>query len=246
MKTPPWPLDGKVHLYGLALPQDPAELARLGLNLVPGEIERTDVLKNERAKQRYMAGRGLLREILGGYLGMEPKHVQLASGAHGKPFLVAAGEKLRFNLAHSGDCFLLAVTAKRELGVDIEMIVPGKPLQEMAKVVFSRREQAQLARLGSPDLEAAFYRCWVRKEACLKACGRGFSLPSNSFEVSLLDDATATMVACCDQQHWQVLDLDVAPRYCASLAIASDGSFQPLPIIEWIDHRRSMVFTAAD
>lgn len=239
MKTSPWPLDSEVHLYGLTLPHHPAELARLESWLAPDETARAGSLKSAQVKQRYITGRGLLREILGGYLGIDASNVKLATGEHGKPCLLDNEETVCFNLAHSRDTFLLAVTANREVGIDIEAIVPGKPLEEMARIVFSRHEQEQLSRLSSPELEAAFYRCWVRKEACLKACGRGFSLPSNSFEVSSLDEATMARVACCDQQHWQVLDLDVSPRYCAALAVASDGSSQPLPTVEWIEHRLS-------
>jgi len=240
MKTTPWPLDSEVHLYCLAQPQDPAELTRLGSLLTASETVRAGLLKNESARQRYLAGRGVLREILGGYLGVDAKHLQLAAGEHGKPFLVDDKGKLCFNLSHSRDKFLLAVAANREVGVDIERLAPGKPLRDMAKTVFSRHEQDSLSRLSSPHLEIAFYRCWVRKEACLKACGRGFSLPSNSFDVSPPDDKTTVMMAYCNQQCWQVLDLDVPPRYCAALAVESYGANQTPPVVLRIDHHLSL------
>lgn len=232
----PWPLDGEVHLYGLTLPHAPLELARLGSFLAPGETERAGLLKSATAKTRYIAGRGVLREILGSYLRIAARQVQLTLGEQGKPFLAAALDKLCFNLAHSGDYFLLAVAANREVGVDIETIAPDKPLAEMARIVFSRHEQDQLSRLSSPHLETAFYRCWVRKEACLKACGRGFSLPSNSFELSPPDEATAGMTTRCDQKFWQVVDLDAPLRCCAALALESAGSAPPPPKLVWIDH----------
>jgi len=148
--------------------------------------------------------------------------------------------RLCFNLSHSGDKFLLAVAANREVGVDIERLAPGKPLRDMARMVFSPHEQDALSRLSSPHLEIAFYRSWVRKEACLKACGRGFSLPSNSFEVSPPDEKTTVMMVYCNQQYWQVLDLDMPPRYCAALAVESNGANQTPPIVLRIDHHLSL------
>ncbi|MCM2265706.1 MAG: 4'-phosphopantetheinyl transferase superfamily protein [Desulfuromonadales bacterium] len=207
--------------------------------LAPGETARAGLLKSEQIKKRYITGRGLLREILGGYLGMEARKVQLAAEAHGKPFLADVKEKLGFNLAHSGNSFLLAVAANREVGVDIETIAPGKPLEEMAKMVFSHHEQEHLSRLSSPCLEAAFYQCWVRKEACLKACGRGFSLPGNSFDISPPNAKTGVMIACCNQKYLQVLDLDVPPRHCAALAVESSRAAEIPPLVIRIDHQLS-------
>lgn len=236
MKTTPRPLDGEVHLYGLALPHDPDELARLGGLLTTGEIDRAALLKSEPAQRRCLAGRGLLREILGAYLGIDAKQVQLAAEEHGKPFLPEDPKNLCFNLAHSGDNLLLAIAVNRAVGIDLELIDPVKPLKEMARLVFSRREQEQLSQLASPRLETAFYRNWVRKEACLKACGRGFSLPGNSFELSLLDEKPAVMIACCNRQSWQILDLAVPHGYCAALAVESHGSTQSPPTVVRVEH----------
>lgn len=236
MTTTPLPSEGQVHLYGLTLPHAPAELARLGQLLSAGETARATLLKNEHSLNRYIAARGLLREILGGYLGIAAKNVPLAAGEHGKPFLPGESKELCFNLAHSGDHLLLAVTVKRAVGVDLERVIPGKPLEEMARLVFSRQERAQLSRLAPPRQEPAFYRCWVRKEACLKACGRGFSLPGSSFDLSPLDEKAAVMVACCNQQCWQVLDLAVAHPYCAALAVESHSPDGPAPHVVRVDH----------
>jgi 4'-phosphopantetheinyl transferase len=231
MKTTPWPLDGEVHLHCLALPQHTSELARLGGLLAPSETERAGSLKSELAMRSYIAGRGVLREILGGYLGVDAKKVQLATGEHGKPFLMDVKENLCFNLSHSEDNFLLAVSVNREVGIDIERIVSGKSLGDMARLVFSRDEQDQLSRLSSPHREVAFCRCWVRKEACLKACGRGFSLPGNNFEVSSLDEESAVTIARCNQQYWHVLDLKAPPGFCAALAVESHCSIQSKPSV---------------
>jgi 4'-phosphopantetheinyl transferase len=237
----PWPLDGEVHLHGLVLSHDPAELTRLGGLLSANEASRAGSLKSDPVKRRFVAGRGVLREILGGYLGIDGKHVQLTAGEHGKPFLVDRTKGLSFNLAHSGDTVLLAVAAGREVGVDIERIDAGKPLGVMAGMVFSHREQEQLSGLAPPQREEIFYRCWVRKEACLKACGTGFSLPVNSFEVPPPDEGTGVLTACCQGKYWHVLDIDVPRGFCGALAVETCGSTQPPPTVIRVDHGGRML-----
>lgn len=228
--TTPWPPADEVHLYRLILPHDPAELTRLTAFLVADETARADALKSQAAQRRFRAGRGLLRDILAGYLGLDPRDVPLATGAHGKPGLSGAGAELRFNLAHSGDRLLLAIATGREVGVDIEQIGSDRPLEAMARLVFSPGEQAELAGLSPSAREQAFCRGWVRKEACLKGCGRGFSLPGNCVEVSPLDEAVASLLVNCDEQYWQVADLMVPAPYCAALAMAP-GKFSGHPAL---------------
>ncbi len=231
MKPIPWPLAGEVHLYCLILTQDPSELSRLGGNLSTGETVRIASLKSEPAIRRYIAGRGVLRTILGGYLGVDARSVKLSTGEHGKPFLLDMKESLRFNLSHSGDHFLLAVAVNREVGVDIETIVSGKSLEGMAGMVFSRNEREQLSRLSPPELETFFYRCWVRKEACLKGCGRGFSLTGSSLDLSSLNENQNVLVARCDQKNWHILDIDVPAPHCAALAVETLRPTEPQPVV---------------
>jgi 4'-phosphopantetheinyl transferase len=238
MTSAPRPSADEVHLYALTLPGEPAELNRLQSFLSPAETARAALLKSEPVKQRYLAGRGLLREILAGYLGLEPKKVQLATGVHGKPYLPGSGADLRFNLAHSGDRLLLALAAGREVGVDIEMIDPDKPLQAMAKLVFSGAEQDYLSGLASPRLETAFYRQWVRKEACLKACGRGFSLPAGDLELPLFAATAAATLVRCDRRDWYLLDLELPEPYCAALVVETFSLYQCQPAVVPLNHRR--------
>jgi 4'-phosphopantetheinyl transferase len=215
------PLDCEVHIYCLALPpQNPSELLRLKQLLSESEIDRVNMLKSDQAKERFIERRGVLREILGGCLGIEPEDVRLDAGEHGKPYLVDCGENLRFNLSHAGEMFLLAVSAGIEVGIDIEAIDLDKPLNNMAKLAFSRHEQEELLKFTSSQLQTeAFFSCWVRKEACLKACGRGFSLPGSSFDVPLHITEPPMPVISCNQKLWHVMNIDVPKNYCAALAV---------------------------
>lgn len=244
MTATPWPVAGDVHLYALALPRDAGELARLGGFLTPDEKGRAAQLKSAEAAQRFVAGRGLLRELLGGYLGVAACRVPLATTEHGKPYLAGGHGRLRFNLAHCGDNVLLAVADRREVGVDIEKIAPDKPLREMAALAFSRREQADLAALAAPGRETFFYRCWVRREACLKGCGLGFTLPAERLDLAAASGESPVITARCDRQHWKVLDVAAPPGYCAALAVAVEGAGDSAPRVVRPGHRLALAVPA--
>lgn len=234
MSTTPRPLDGEVHLYCLALPQESSELSRLGGLLSASESDRAGLLKSDMAKNRYIAGRGVLREILSRYLEIEPADVRISTGEHGKPYLADCAKNIRFNLSHTGDVLLLAVSTSLEVGVDIETIETDKPLNDMARLALSLREQEELFSLATHLQTKTFYRFWVRKEACLKASGGGFSLLNDSFDVNCCNKETPVLTVCCNQSFWQVLDIQVPQPYCAALAVeASCSSHSPSKIV-WV------------
>jgi 4'-phosphopantetheinyl transferase len=189
MNPAPRPLDGEVHLYYLTLSQEQSELTRFERLLSQSEAGRAGQLKSVQAKNRFIAGRGMLRDILGGYLCIDPVEVRIATGEHGKPFLADGALDLRFNLSHVDEIMILAVAAGVEVGVDIERIDAGKAIHDMARLAFSRQEQEELLAMPASQQVEAFYRFWVCKEACLKACGRGFSLPGSSFNVPMFKEA---------------------------------------------------------
>ncbi|MDR3580451.1 MAG: 4'-phosphopantetheinyl transferase superfamily protein [Oryzomonas sp.] len=232
MNPSPRPLDGEIHLYCLTLPQETSELTRFEHLLSKNEADRAGRLKSAQTRNRFIAGRGMLRDILGGYLGIDPADVTLATGEHGKPFLADGAADLRFNLSHADEMMVLAVSTGVEVGVDIERIDPGKAIHDMARLAFSRQEQEELLALPASRQVEAFYRFWVCKEACLKACGRGFSLPGGSFSVPLL---TAASTISTFNSHpstecnWRVMDMDVPLNYCAALAFEIRSAALPLP-----------------
>jgi 4'-phosphopantetheinyl transferase len=225
------PHDNEIHLYYLTLPHHPAELLRLEQFLSRSETDRAGRLKDDRVRRRFIAGRGKLREILAGYLGISPVLVHIKTGADGKPSLADPAYTIRFNLSHTGDVLLLAVVDNREVGVDIESMESGKPLKSMARTVFSDHEQNELLHLPCAELQKAFYRFWVRKEACLKASGKGFSFLNRSFDVNGPVDGTSAHTVCCDGLYWQILDIQVPHPYCASLAVAVDSPAQLPPTV---------------
>jgi 4'-phosphopantetheinyl transferase len=196
-------------------------------------MQKAGRLLDPRKKVNSLACRALLRETLGAYLGIRPDKLHFAAGAHGKPYLAAESANnapLHFNLSHSGSLFLLAIAADREIGIDVEQLRDETHYPEIARLAFSQREQEELFRLPEHQQRIAFYRCWTRKEACLKASGAGFSIPSNSFDVNVLPDAPATLTSPNSLSRWILRDISVPEDYCAALAVK--GSH---PIISYID-----------
>ncbi|MDD2542197.1 MAG: 4'-phosphopantetheinyl transferase superfamily protein [Desulfuromonadaceae bacterium] len=223
----PWPQENEVHIHRAS---PGTETVR---HVSSDEISRAGCLFDADKKNRFLACRGLLREILGGYLGIPPEDVYLAVGEHGKPYLsttAANKEQLHFNLAHSGPMFLLAIATDRDVGIDLEQMNNDIPYPDMAQLAFSSHEQKELFNLPQHQQLAAFYRCWTRKEAYLKACGSGFAIKSNSFDVSLLAETPAVLIEPGKPPNWLLVDISVPETYCAALAV--HGS---TPIIRYID-----------
>ena len=120
----------------------------------------------------------MLRELLGRYLGILPGQVRFAYNAFGKPELSHEfGSSLRFNLSHSADLALIGITTDTRIGVDLEYIRPQPEYFEIARSFFSATEVDELNGLPSPLQTEAFFNCWTRKEACLKAHGMGLAIP---------------------------------------------------------------------
>jgi len=219
--TPGRPEAGEVQVRLFNLAVGESELFRLAKLLSPEERQRADRLVDRQIRNRFTAGRGRLREILAGYLIQEPAALLLTTSPYGKPQLENRHDHgLCFNLSHSGDYCILALARNCELGVDLEQLRDDLPFEAIARQFFSLREQAELFSLPPALRPAAFYRCWTRKEAYLKACGSGFSSPSDICDVSLLpDQPPALRIDPRQDSGWSLVDLDLPQDFCAALAI---------------------------
>jgi 4'-phosphopantetheinyl transferase len=219
------PAAGKVHLRLVSLATAANELARLQGFLGAEELQRGNRLRDKGRRDRFYAGRGMLREMLAGYLGEEPGSIRISEGEFGKPHLSdhLGTESLSFNLSHADDLLLVAFAAAREIGVDLERVREDLPFRAMAERYFSRHEQEELFGLPLELQLAAFYRCWTRKEAYLKGAGSGFSQPSNSFDVSLRPGHPPALLAHRPSPgeiaRWSIQDIVLPNGHCAALAI---------------------------
>ncbi len=152
------------------------------------ERARADRFRFEVDRRRYTSGRAQLRTCLAGYLGITPAEVAFSYGEHGRPALHPdhpAAADLVFNLAHSeGFGIFAAAVGGIRLGVDIEILPAGMPPHEVADHFFAANEVGRLFALPTAEQALAFYQCWTRKEAYLKALGGGLSIPLDAFEMA--------------------------------------------------------------
>ncbi|MDD2309089.1 MAG: 4'-phosphopantetheinyl transferase superfamily protein [Desulfuromonadaceae bacterium] len=222
----PWPQDNEVQIHCRHL------AANTAYYVSSDEMSRADRLLAPDKKNSFIAGRGLLREILSGYLGIKAEKLHFTVGEHGKPRLLgnkADNGRLHFNLSHSGDLFLLAVGIDREVGIDVEQIRNDTPFRDIARLAFSPDEQQRLLALPDDLQRDAFFRCWTRKEACLKACGMGFALTVNRFEINFFQETPTVFVSPDDLSIWTLEDITAPVDHCAALAVKGAA-----PIIRYV------------
>jgi len=232
--TPPWRSapetlslsSNEVHIWRAALDVPESDVRRLGNTLAEDEHRRAERFIFQGDRTHFVVARGLLRVLLGRYLEQDPQRLRFVYGSHGKPELACDVRKtgLRFNVSHSDEIVLYALARHREIGVDVERIRPEVALETLAEHFFSPREVAALRALPEALQVTAFFACWTRKEAYIKARGEGLSLPLDQFAVSLVPgEPTALLYTAWDPQEaarWALHDLAPAPGYRAAVAVA--------------------------
>jgi 4'-phosphopantetheinyl transferase len=218
----PWPHD-EVHVWRTTLAWPETARHRLAQWLAADERDKMERFRFERDRRRYLVCRGLLRSLLGRYLDLAPQELRFETTAAGKPHLTVGQEQLQFNLAHSGEYVLIAIADGRAVGIDVEEVRDDFDAGQVAANFFSLNEQRDLAALTGPLQIDAFFECWTRKEAYVKARGEGLSMPLDQFDVSLQPGAPARLLATrpdsAEARRWQLSALDVAGGYKAALAV---------------------------
>jgi 4'-phosphopantetheinyl transferase len=213
-----------VHVWAANLDLSASALEHLAETLSSNESQRASRFHFERDRDRYIAGRGLLRTVLGNYLKTPPAEVPLVYGLNGKPLLQTAGNRttIHFNLAHSQNLALLAVTYAGQIGIDVEAVRPLSDAHELVDRFFSTRESAAFESVPEAQKPAAFFNLWTRKEAWLKATGEGVGHLLNKVEVSFLPGEPAKLLSLPQDStsHWTLTDLAPAPGFAAALAVA--------------------------
>jgi 4'-phosphopantetheinyl transferase len=214
-----------VHVWLVDLNPGDQQIRSYAETLADDEHERAERFYFERDRRRFTVARGALRAILGGYLRMEPAAIEFEYGSRGKPSIAARlGRSLAFNVSHSGELALIACSPYGDLGVDIEEMRLLVDADEMAAQFFSEREVATLRSLPAVSHNEAFFRCWTRKEAYVKAVGDGLSRPLDAFDVTFAPgDAPALRIDGDDNEtrHWALYALDVPRGYAG--ALVTDG-----------------------
>lgn len=230
---------GEIHLWRADLA--PAAEATDGLAALLSEDERrrSDGFQREADARRFVVARGVLRRLLGRYLAVEPATVTFRYGSHGKPELAPchAASDLRFNLAHSGDVALYALTRGRRIGVDLERVRPLSDLEAVARIAFSGRERRELRDLPAAERTQAFFRGWTRKEAIAKALGEGLRRPLERTEVAL-GNAREPLLRALDgdrgaASRWSLRSVTMRRGYVAAVAVeGGEGWRRSRPVHE--------------
>ncbi len=220
--------DDEVHIWRVVL-NIPCELDVLAQVLSPDEHDRASRFVFSRDRQHYIVARYALRTILGRYLYIPAAQVEFTYNTNGKPFLATTlgGKTLSFNLSHSGELALVAVARRRAVGVDVERIRELRDYEGVARDTFSPAEYKAIQVLPAPMRLAAFFACWTRKEAYVKAIGGGLSHPMDQFEVSVLPGETCvtlrTPLQCDEATHWTLRTLSPGDGYLGALAVEGGG-----------------------
>ena len=219
--APPLAAD-EIHLWLADLDQPPQPRAALAATLAADERERAARFRFPEHQASFIAGRGLLRTLLGRYLDRPAAALRFEQGAQGKPTLagVDAAAGLHFNLSHSGNRALYAV-ARRAVGVDVEARERRVDYAAVLERVCTPREWAVFQTLPAAQLQPAFFACWTRKEAMAKAWGGGLSSGLRTLEVCLPADASPDERMRLHDgagREWSVLDLPLEPGWSGALA----------------------------
>ena len=226
------PTIGTVHLWQACWPDiiHPDRLREARDLLDPIERQRANRFYFERDRQGFICARGMLKQILSGYLNRPASSVGLITLDHGKPALASAGNPhgLDFNLSHSGNRVAIAVATRTSVGVDIECMERTRDWQALADHIFSTQELAELAELSESGRVRGFFNGWTRKEAYLKAVGIGLIDDLKSVVVSLDPEKPAKLVRAGKEsdktKEWLLHSFNPEKDYAGALAIRNPSA----------------------
>lgn len=215
---------GDVHIWRSTLEQTAPVVETLRQLLTTDEQARADRFHFEKDRRHFTVARAGLRKLLGRYLGLAPAEIEFTYAERGKPGLdPKLARDLKFNLAHSGGLALYAFTRCGEIGVDLEQIRPEVTGDDIARRFFSATEVARLSAVPAPLRHQAFFDCWTRKEAFIKAKGMGLYLALDQFDVTLSPGEPAALLITrwdlSEAARWSLRSLDVGEGFVGAVAV---------------------------
>jgi 4'-phosphopantetheinyl transferase len=224
-------VDSAVHVWHIPLVVPSPILKSLYQILSSDEQLRTDNLRLQTLKNSFIAGRGILRKILGRYLQTDPAMLVFSEETSGKPHLEDKASCLNFNMSHSGGLSLFAVSLGRAVGIDLEKIRPVNNLTSLTNRFFSPDEHSYITSLPPDERENAFFKAWVLKEAYVKATGEGlvgmdklelFHTDTGRFPAPLIIKSRPRQ----SSREWSALSFEPSPSHVAAL-VAEGNHFSP-------------------
>lgn len=214
----------EVHIWRTSLEPPPESVGRFRELLATDELTKADRFHFEKDRRHYSVARGVLRELLSRYLAVPATDLRFSYSEYGKPGLIFPEvPQLKFNLAHSGEVALYAFTLLGDVGIDVEFIRPEFTADDIARRYFSTSEVNSLNQLPDDARHQAFFNCWTRKEAVIKAKGMGLSLGLDQFDVTLAPGEPALLLRTrwdeAEVSRWSLRAIDVGEQYAAAIAI---------------------------
>jgi len=212
----------ELHLWRVCLSDLEANVSELRLLLSKEEQARSDRYIRSADSVKFIVSRAVLRLILAQYLGLKPSEIFISTGEFGKPYISKSLNinDLAFNLSHSGDLCLVAVSYGKEIGVDVEKLRDDVEVEDLATKYFSTEEIAELQALPNGLRRLGFFLCWTRKEAYVKAKALGLQIPLDRFSVSLTPGRPAEIRGA-EAGGWTILSFELGPGYVA--AVVAEG-----------------------
>ena len=215
-----------LHIWKSPLNIDVQRVQFLKSLLSTDETKRAERFYFDKDKEHFEVGRGILRVLLGNYLNINPKKIKFHYNQFGKPFITDQfkNSKIQFNLSHSKDMLVLVFCKTANVGIDIEFMRTDFDLLRLARQFFSKREVKELISTPSNLLREAFFNCWTRKEAFIKAKGKGLSIPLDKFDVSSAPGKPARLCYYNENpseiSDWFLYELNgIGENYISSVAI---------------------------
>jgi 4'-phosphopantetheinyl transferase len=226
--THPELVGDEIHVWCADLDAPVSDLAAFTGLLSESEHKRADRFRLDRDRNRFIVRHGLLRIILGRYLNIDPARLAFAYESRGKPMLCLPDgpAPLQFNLSHSNGLALIGATRRAALGVDVEEVRFVPEVDQIAAKFFSPQESAVLNAVPEEQKMEAFFHCWTRKEAYLKATGEGIADALPRIEVSLTPGQPARLSRingdALSASRWRLGGLAPAPGFVGALAVKAD------------------------
>lgn len=218
-------MPGDVHVWCASLKQSMSTLKQFANILSPKERKRADQFYFEKDKNHYITGHGVIKVLLSRYLNKRAKDIGFCYGPYGKPECVdqCNNKKIYFNYSHSEEVALYAFSIDNDLGIDVEYIRDIADMNQIVNNICSQEEIIVFETLAESDRRTAFFNCWTRKEAFIKAVGKGLSMPLDQFKVSFLPNKPAKLLSVNAEektkQEWHIQDLKPAYGYAAAIAV---------------------------
>jgi 4'-phosphopantetheinyl transferase len=213
-------LGRNINVCPVRIAASDAVLARFEQFLRPSELIQAKRFRFDHLRRSYVLSRGSLRLLLGRYLGMAPNHVPLSRAPRGKPILDEG--RIKFSVSHSGDMVLFGFTRGCEIGIDVEQIRPLQDVVAIAHRFFCHDEAAELMSLPPDERLHAFFLCWTRKEAYIKALGEGLYMPLDGFRVTVAPLTPARLIHINSDtsaaEAWMIHNIESTPEYAGALA----------------------------